>query len=137
MKRTIGIAILAATMGMALSSASAQSKSKATIPFNFRVGSTLMPAGLYEIRHVEANQIWLRNLDGRENAVVLSTTTTGDTAPVEKLVFNKYGERYFLKQTVSAAGKGEMTFSPSTLEKSIRAEEASRNTEERVLVATK
>ena len=45
MKRTIAIAFLASTMIMAISSASAQTKSKANVPFDFRVGSTLMTAG--------------------------------------------------------------------------------------------
>lgn len=137
MKRTFAFTFLASMLITAASAVSAQSKSTATIPFNFRVGSALMPAGSYEILHVESNVVSLRNLDGHGNAIAMATTTTGDTAAVVKLVFNRYGERYFLNETVSKNGAGEMTFGPTKLEKSIRAEEASVQSEEKVLVATK
>ena len=137
MKRTIAITFLSSILAMAATAAFAQGSSTATIPFNFRVGSALLPAGSYEIRHLEANVVTFRNLDGRGSAIALATTTTGDTAAVSKLVFNRYGERYFLNETVSMRGAGEMTFAPTRLEKSIQAEEAMLATEGRVLVATK
>jgi hypothetical protein len=137
MKRTIGIAILVATMGMALVTASAQSKSKATIPFSFRVGSALMPAGTYIVEYTQPKVVWFRNLDGNESAVAVATTTTGDAAPPVKLVFNRYGNQYFLSETRAPSGESEMTFSPSKLEKSIRTEEASRGDAGQSLVAMK
>ncbi len=137
MKRVTALTFLLSLYCIALGGASAQSKSTATIPFNFRVGSVLMPGGTYEIRHAESNQIWLYSVEENRAAIGLSTTTTGDTAPVEKLVFNKYGNQFFLARTVSAHGNGEMTFGPSRMEKSVRAEQASLSTEEHVLIATK
>ncbi len=137
MKRTIGIAIFAATLGMALSNASAQSKSTATIPFNFRVGSALMPAGAYEIEYTQPKVVWFRSLDGHESALALATTTSGDAVPPAKLVFRKYGNQYFLGETRTSSNESEMTFAPSRLEKSIRSEEASRRDEGQILVALK
>jgi hypothetical protein len=137
MKRTIGIAIFAATMGMALSNASAQSKSKATIPFNFRVGSALMPAGSYTIEYTQPRVVWFRNLDGHKSAVALATTTSGDAVPPAKLVFHRYGDQYFLSETRTSSNESEMTFAPSRLEKNIRSEEAIRRDEGQSLVALK
>jgi hypothetical protein len=138
MKPTIAIAFLASTMLMALSSASAQSRSAtANIPFNFRVGSALMPAGAYDIESTDPRVLWFRNRNGHDTAVAVAMTTAGTTAPPVKLVFNRYGDRYFLSETLTASGESDKKFSPSKLEKSIRTEEASLNDESRSLIALK
>ena len=137
MNRTLKIAFLASAMLTAVCSASAQGKAKATIPFDFRVGSALMPAGSYQIEYSDSNKVWFHRLDGRENAVALANTTVGDVAPPAKLVFNRYGNHYFLSETLAANGQDEMTFAQSKLEKSIRAEEAAAKNEGRTLIALK
>lgn len=137
MKPTIAIAFLASTMLMALSSASAQSKATANIPFNFRVGSALMPAGEYDIQSTDPHLLWLRNRNGHDTAVAVAMTSAGTTAPPVKLVFNRYGDQYFLSETLAASGESDKKFSPSKLEKSIRTEEASLNAEGRSLIALK
>ena len=137
MKRTIAIAFLASTMIMAISSASAQTKSKANVPFDFRVGSTLMPAGSYEIEYPRPGVIWFHSQDGRANVLALAGSTAGATVPPERMVFNRYGNQYFLRETLTASGEDQMTFAPSNLEKSVCAEEASLKSEGRVLIALK
>lgn len=137
MKRTIAIAFLASTMIMSLSSASAQGRSRATIPFDFRVGSALLPAGAYDIESNDSHAIWFRNLSGHGTAVALAMTTSGETQPAVKLVFNRYGNQYFLSETLAANGESDKKFAPSKLEKSVRSEEASLKSEDRVLVALK
>jgi hypothetical protein len=137
MKPTIAIAFLASTMILALSTASAQGKAKANIPFNFNVGSALLPAGTYLIEYTGPRVVWFHHLEGREHAVAVATTTSGYLAPPRKLVFNKYGDQYFLNETLTVSDKEEMTFAPSSREKSIRAEEASLHAEGRALIALK
>jgi hypothetical protein len=137
MKRTIAIAFLASTMFMALTSASAQGKSKATIPFNFRVGSALLPAGAYVIESTDSRVICFRNENGHATAMAVAMTTSGATAPATKLVFNRYGDQYFLSETLTASGESQKKFAPSKLEKSARAEEARLQTEGQTLVALK
>jgi len=137
MKRTIAIAFLASTMIMALSSASAQGKARATIPFNFRVGSALMPAGSYDIESTDSRVIWFRNQNGHATVAALAMTTSGETAPPARLVFNRYGDQYFLSEALKANGESEKKFAPSKLEKSVRAEEASLKAEGQTLIALK
>jgi len=137
MKPTIAIAFLASTMLMALTSASAQGKSRANIPFDFRVGSALLPAGAYEIESTDPRVVWIRNQNGHGSVVALAMTTSGETKPAARLVFNRYGEQYFLSETLTASGESEQKFAPSKLEKSVRAEEASLETEGRVQIALK
>lgn len=137
MKRTIVMAILSAAVSLAASSATAQSQAKVTIPFNFRVGSALMPAGTYLVDYPRPYVISFYNLAGHGNAQALATTATGDSVPPRKLVFNRYGNEYFLKETLTASGESEMTFAPTKLERSIRAEEARLQNEGQALVASK
>jgi len=137
MKQTIAIALCVATMILASSCASAQSYAKATIPFDFRVGSALMPSGTYLIDSSHPRTLWVRSQDGHANAVILASATSGSTRAAQKLVFHRYGSQYFLTETRRANGESEMTFGPSKLEKSIRSEEARRKDEGQTTVALK
>jgi hypothetical protein len=137
MKKTIAVAFCAATMILASSCASAQSYAKATIPFDFRVGSALLPSGNYVIDSSRPRTLWVRSEDGRASAFILASSASGSTRAAHRLVFHRYGSQYFLTETRRADGESEMTFGPSKLEKSVRAEEASRRNEGRTIVALK
>jgi hypothetical protein len=137
MKRTIVMAIFAAAAALASTSATAHGQGKVTIPFNFHAGSATLPAGTYVVEYPMPKVISLRNRDGHESAFVLATTSTSLAAHPAKLVFARYGTQYFLRETLTAEGKGEMTFPPSTLESSIRAEEAKLESRDQILVSLK
>lgn len=137
MKRIIAIGFMAVAMIAATSSAFAQYASTADIPFNFRVGSTLMPAGTYTIRFDQSSAIWLYNPDRHVSAVTLATNASGSNAAPETLVFNRYGDQYFLSETYGRNRSNHRTFGESKLERNVRAEEASLKSETPVLVATK
>ena len=97
----------------------------------------IFDTGSYEIESTQPRVILFRNQNGHENAVAVAATTSGSTARAKKLVFNRYGDQYFLSKTIAADGEDEMTFVPSKLEKSVRAEEASLKTEGETLIALK
>ncbi len=137
MKRIIAIAFLASTMGAAVSTAAAQAISTVTIPFAFHAGPTLMPAGVYRVQSLNDLSFWLYSEDRDRSAVALATTTSGSTAPAKKLVFNRYGNRYFLSAILDGRGECEKSFGPSKLERTVRVEEASLGDEGRVLLALK
>src|ERR1700694_1883932 len=72
---------------------------RANIPFEFRVGEKLMPAGEYSIRH-SASWLAVQENGGhhaRGVAVTNATDLPADIKP-DKLVlqFNRYGDTYFL-----------------------------------------
>lgn len=70
------------------------------IPFNFHVGNEKLAAGKYNIRRISANSFLLRSEDG-EGKVLVQTPLTLEvekSAASEKLVFNRYGNKYFLRQ---------------------------------------
>jgi hypothetical protein len=68
------------------------------VPFSFSVEKQTMPAGTYRIL-VEHNWLQIRGRDSKTAGIVLTQLLSGK--PPEgfgKVVFNRYGDRYFLSQ---------------------------------------
>ena len=95
---------------------------QATIPFAFRAGETVMPAGEYTIRH-SAGALTLHH-EGGPSVMLLTNAARRSTAPADaRLSFNRYGERYFLSSvwtSGSREGRG-MPKSPAEKELASRA----------------
>jgi len=72
------------------------------IPFNFVVGKKTLPAGEYVVRPNRklSDDIWLvQSKDGDESALFTTRSVQASkTQKRTKLVFNKYGDQYFLSQ---------------------------------------
>ncbi|HKU77133.1 MAG TPA: hypothetical protein VJR02_24690 [Pyrinomonadaceae bacterium] len=68
------------------------------VPFSFKVGNKVLPAGEYKI--TADNQIVrVQKTDGKENAVTLTQRTRGTNQDNDsKLTFRRYGDQYFLSQ---------------------------------------
>jgi hypothetical protein len=72
---------------------------KVEVPFEFRVGNAHLAAGRYIVFHVGSQWILFQSSDGKATAmapVMVSSAPAGQSA--SKLVFNKYGDLYFLSQ---------------------------------------
>ena len=70
---------------------------KADIPFNFVVGDTQLPSGEYHVKQLRPGVIQVQDKVTRSSAIVMTTgVQTGKTSDVGKLVFNRYGDNYFL-----------------------------------------
>jgi len=70
---------------------------RATVPFAFRAGNTLIPAGEYMI-HEESGLVRLRaEGDGHPmSTLVTFATSKHDASGDSRLVFDHYGNEYFL-----------------------------------------
>ena len=90
------VAFLAAAAGYSQSSARLVSN----IPFDFYVGSSVLPSGEYEVRPgVAAGAVMFRGIDQNAAVVALTNSKQVGRAPKEaKLVFNRYGNSYFLSE---------------------------------------
>lgn len=79
------------------------------IPFAFVAAAIHLPAGHYHVYHPgDPNLLILQKDDNRERAVVyIHTSETDGKNAGTKLVFNKYGDQYFLAQ-VWTEGDREM-----------------------------
>src|SRR5215211_8582833 len=91
-------AIFVVFFGLAVAGVQAQAPSKVevNIPFEFSAGKTTLKPGVYSIKRMSGNLLSLRNTEDK-SAVILNAPiklTSNDPNAVERLVFNKDGERY-------------------------------------------
>jgi hypothetical protein len=74
---------------------------KANVPFNFMANKATMPAGEYTIEALISSSrgLLIRGSDPQVEAIVLTGPCESlNAAPQTKLVFHRYGDRYFLSQ---------------------------------------
>jgi hypothetical protein len=126
MKRHIPMAIII-LIGVLSAGAHAQTASAqrlvATIPFTFNVGKANLPAGKYTITVLNTASdrkiLRIRSRDGRSSAVISTTGVNGNVSDSAKLVFHRYGDRYFFAQAQMA---GDPTSLAAIKSKAERAE---------------
>ena len=93
-----GIALIAV---LAVGSGYAQSHLKlhADIPFEFVASNVTFPAGHYTVRVLQPGRVLIQSDDYRNAGIVMTIPkATGRTSEKTKLMFNRYGEKYFLSQ---------------------------------------
>jgi hypothetical protein len=99
----IAMFILVGSMAVAAQAqSSGGAKLIANIPFEFNVGNKTLPAGEYTVTQVNPSSdqaiLQIRNQDGSVSAMVQMTTAIGKATESAKLIFNRYGDRYFFAQ---------------------------------------
>lgn len=97
---------------------------KAQVPFDFYVGDTLVSAGEYTVQEVTraGDALSIRKADGSEGAIVLTNELSEDGRERDsvRLVFRRYGDRFFLAQ-VRTPGN-DRSLAPSKAERRLRRE---------------
>jgi hypothetical protein len=104
---------------------SAQTKATATIPFEFTVQNTTLPAGDYTMSATSASHelMTIRNVETRKTIMVLAPGAGSEYkgAPDKNVVlFHRIGDRYFLAEVKTDAVRGHV--SPSKLERELASE---------------
>jgi len=126
---TMLLLVVALAFVSAVVSANAQSSSaRADIPFEFAVGSKTLSAGQYNISAANAtgDVVKVSGRDTNETAMRLTIgLTNGARADKSKLVFHRYGNRYFLTEVWNAGEKDGRQLMKSKEEKAIERELAS------------
>ena len=97
--------VLAGTWAIS-AAAAADWTMKADIPFAFQVGSTRMPAGVYNFSRYNNNGVLLiRSANGEVTLVTngspLDASRTGISP---RVIFNSYGDRCFMRRVVLGGG---------------------------------
>ena len=130
MKSLIARALTFVSLAVAITSAAASAQAQSVkrlkfdIPFDSTVGKTVLPAGEYTLQVQDAmttKALILRKADG---TVVMSSL---NTIPVlsrrsedrPKLVFNRYGDQYFLAQFWDAGTEYGRQFQKSRVEREL------------------
>ncbi len=108
MKPRILIALTAVTVLLLVLSPSAQGQQqflfRVDVPFEFIAGGVHLPSGQYLAFHTSPTMIELVNRDGRASAwipVKASPVAQAGDDP-NKIVFNRYGDTYFLSKVQTA-----------------------------------
>lgn len=70
---------------------------RAAIPFEFRAGDTVLPAGDYRIKYITPNTVLIEARSG-EALTLVPVASKGVEGQAAKLVFHRYGNTYFLRQ---------------------------------------
>ena len=94
--RNLSVALLAAASMYAQGSQTLTVQ----IPFGFHAGTSVLPSGEYTVDTAAGpGVVRLRSADAKSSVMILSMATqTLATPTTGKLVFNKYGDEYFLSQ---------------------------------------
>jgi hypothetical protein len=124
MKRIPALAFLtAALISMGSACAHAQT-AEFKVPFDFTVGSQLLPAGTYKVGYYPTkNAILIRSQDERFHAFIATHLADPSTTDGE-VVFTKYGNKYFMHEVLCGNVSMNVEIPKSTREKQVRIQEA-------------
>jgi hypothetical protein len=123
MKRnTIGaLMTLIVAFAIAVPVVHAQTIMSANVPFAFSVGQQQLSAGAYAVRGMSSGATLIENKDGQEKVLALYQSAGPSKADETKLVFDKIGDHYFLRQIWSSTKGQGMAIPEPKLEKELRA----------------
>ena len=109
------VAIFGLFFMLAMTSVQAQTPGRVEVkvPFDFAAGKVLFKAGIYSIKKVSDNTLAIRSIDGKTTKLVDAPLTIGsrEFKGGERLVFNQYGNQYFLSQVWLSSDSGRQLFS--------------------------
>lgn len=95
---------------------------RAKVPFAFNVGQKSLPAGVYTVSILNPTSarkaLQIRSEDGRVNAIVQTVGAGSSLADNARLVFRRYGDRYFFAQAQMAGDTTSLTASRTRAERS-------------------
>jgi hypothetical protein len=100
---------------------------RATIPFEFRVGPTMLPAGDYDVRpETVPGVLSVRNAHTRSGAMILTIAAGGGPTARDHavLVFNRYDRTYFLSQVLLPGYAQGREIMPSKAERELARDHA-------------
>lgn len=99
---------------------------KATVPFDFTAGNISLPAGEYQIASSEHPGTLVLRGEGSSSGLFIGSNAAQANAVAQstKLVFHRYGDRYFLYQLWVQGDDRGSQLPMSKLEKELRASNA-------------
>ena len=120
MKRTLNLIALFVASLFVTAGVWAQTV-RATIPFNFTVNGTYVPAGTYTITSAPTDHHIIEIRNSNNNVHILSMALDDDSKGKDNvLVFHRYGDQYFLSEIRSENASMELAFTTSKEEERAR-----------------
>jgi len=136
MKQITALALFSIAGFVSIGQAMAQDHAvQATIPFEFRAGNKALPAGTYIIATGRDNLIVIKK-QGQPDVV---TTVLRDARESrrQELVFDQYGDRYFLREIRCQSAGMSLELPPTKLEKATRQQQAFIQQASQVFIAAR
>ena len=101
MKKQALMVLMTLSLFVSLVAVSARAQSnmhlKFNIPFEFSVRNKILPAGEYRVKYVAQTALMIQSADSTTSQIFLvNSTTLGTRRNEASLIFNQYGDRYFL-----------------------------------------
>jgi hypothetical protein len=140
MKRAPAVALFALScLGVAARVIAQEPAVEARVPFEFTVGGKMLPADTYTITSPDPGVILIRSADRHFSAITVAIHGNQQSAKGSELVFDKYGNQYFLHEVLCPATAGlNVEIPKSKLEKRVQVQEAKYGGEpEVVLIASR
>jgi hypothetical protein len=138
MKRITAIALVAiANFAMAGTSFAQSNGVRATVPFDFTVGNKLLPSGTYTIKQGSSNVIVIRSYDKPIAAMSLVNQSGHTASNGGKLLFHRYGDRYFLSEILCDQADLDVQLPLSKAEKRTELQQAALNSSSQIYVAAR
>jgi hypothetical protein len=138
MKSIPAIALVAvAALVTAVSAGAQDHRVNVTVPFNFTVNGSSLPAGSYTISSASPNVFSLKSKQENVNVWAVGMNWTSEPGQAGSLLFHKYGDRYFLSEIRYPHSSAMIHLPTSRIEKKVRDRtlEASVNTDNNILIA--
>lgn len=91
----------------------------AKVPFAFIVGDRRLPAGDYVVKNMfdDLDVLAIASADGRQIVYTATTPSSDSRAAQPELIFEKFGDQYFLARVVPQyGGEREIVLTPSIVE---------------------
>jgi hypothetical protein len=122
MKNILCLALLSAVAAVPVLSASAQEeRASVTVPFSFHAGNSTLPAGTYIVTtDTMRHTISLASLDLRIHAGAIGMDDSWGNRRANLVVFQKYGNQYFLHRVVRSDVDSAIFLTPTKAEKQAR-----------------
>jgi hypothetical protein len=123
MKRNLflGLTALALALVINVPFAAAQS-AKANVPFDFAIAGKTMPAGTYTVSEISDSQIRVANTESTATLLMRAQREERLDYQSAKMVFHKYGDKYFLAEVWNGAGATGLHIPASKWEEEIKSE---------------
>ena len=93
---------------------------KANIPFDFVVGEKRLPSGEYHVKSLNPVLTQIQSKDGHSTAIVLTAgMQAAKISDAGKLVFNRYGDQYFMSKIWAPSSDSGRELPKSRLEREV------------------
>ncbi len=114
--------LLACTLGVVAATSAAHgfaqdAEMRVNVPFAFHNGSQRMPAGVYRVKIQSEHLIMLRGYS--TSGFVTTNPEIGKPSEKGKLVFQRYGDQYFLREVWAANSDTGQKCAKSKLEREV------------------